>query len=230
MGPTPSQFIRELTRDHRVVVLGGLAVIAHGLSRATKDADIWLEPLVSSEAWAHAISHTVQKFPGLTIHTLPGWREVAPDELAAVAAELGIIRILGLQCPLDIFRTPNEFAPDDFEEVWQHAKPYDDGCRIPHPLELIVSKLNTGRPQDQMDREYLEALVLQEYEIRLPGASFAEAQALLDRYVDWRTCQAALKNPDSQVQSLAMDYLREMAAEGDPFSQAILENRPIPGI
>lgn len=40
-------FIDRLTATHRVVVLGGLAVIAHGYSRHTKDADIWLETKIS---------------------------------------------------------------------------------------------------------------------------------------------------------------------------------------
>ena len=44
---TPTdQFIRKLTQRHRVVVLGGLAVIAHGLSRSTYDGDIWLDPMI----------------------------------------------------------------------------------------------------------------------------------------------------------------------------------------
>lgn len=42
-------FVRRLTQSHRVVVLGVLAVIAHGLSRSTYDGDIWLEPMASVE-------------------------------------------------------------------------------------------------------------------------------------------------------------------------------------
>jgi hypothetical protein len=43
---TPTdQFVRILTGSHRVMVLGGLAVIAHGLSRSTYDGDVWLEPM-----------------------------------------------------------------------------------------------------------------------------------------------------------------------------------------
>jgi len=45
MGTKSDEFIRHLSREHRVVVIGGLAVIAHGLSRGTMDANVWLEPL-----------------------------------------------------------------------------------------------------------------------------------------------------------------------------------------
>jgi hypothetical protein len=45
MEKTVEQFIEQLAIRARVLMIGGLAVIAHGLSRATKDADIWLEPL-----------------------------------------------------------------------------------------------------------------------------------------------------------------------------------------
>jgi hypothetical protein len=48
MGATAGEFIQELTRDHDVIVIGGLAIIAHGFNRPTKDADVWLDPLESS--------------------------------------------------------------------------------------------------------------------------------------------------------------------------------------
>ena len=53
--PELDAFIRRLTGGHRVLLLGGLAVIAHGLARATKDADVWLDPLASAELWACAL-------------------------------------------------------------------------------------------------------------------------------------------------------------------------------
>lgn len=44
-------FIDRLTESHRVVVLGGLAVIVHGYSRHTHVADVWLDPMESPEVW-----------------------------------------------------------------------------------------------------------------------------------------------------------------------------------
>jgi hypothetical protein len=51
MGATAGEFIQELTQDHDVIVIGGLAIIAHGFNRPTKDADVWLDPLESSRRY-----------------------------------------------------------------------------------------------------------------------------------------------------------------------------------
>ena len=54
-------FVRELARRHRVMLLGGLAVIAHGLERKTKDVDIWLEPLADAPAWVGVIKAVLEE-------------------------------------------------------------------------------------------------------------------------------------------------------------------------
>ena len=43
------ELIRRLAGEFRVLTLGGLAVIATGLSRNTYDADIWVEPFASPQ-------------------------------------------------------------------------------------------------------------------------------------------------------------------------------------
>jgi hypothetical protein len=50
----------------------------------------------------------------------------------------------------------------------------------------------------------------------------------LERYSDWQVLRAALENPSPEVRTLAESHLREFAAAGAPFSQAILEGRPLP--
>ena len=50
MATTVEKFLESLTENFRIILLGGLAVVAHGLPRTTKDADIWLEP-VEFEQW-----------------------------------------------------------------------------------------------------------------------------------------------------------------------------------
>jgi len=59
-------------------------------------------------------------------------------------------------------------------------------------------------------------------------ADLEDAQEMLGRYSEWQVLLAALKNPSDEVRELAMTHLREFAAAGDPFSQAILEGREIP--
>jgi hypothetical protein len=221
-------FIDRLTKDYRVIVIGGLAVIAHGRSRQTMDADIWLEPLSSPAEWANAIEKVCMQFEGARIHRLPGWVEVSGADVAEAAEDTGMIRILGLDCPLDIFRRPNEFDEDSFDAVAERASTAGDGTLLPSPLDLIQSKLDTGRNQDQEDISHLESIIRADYKKRLPIASFEEASELLERYSEWQILQSALENPSEAVKDLAIQHLREFAEAGDPFSLAILEGREIP--
>ena len=109
MAATVQSFIDQLTLNHRVVVLGGVAVIAHGYSRHTQDADIWLDPMSSAEEWADAVLSVCTKFKGATIHRLPGWTEVIGMQHASAVQETGMVRILGLD------HVPN--ADDTFHVV-----------------------------------------------------------------------------------------------------------------
>jgi hypothetical protein len=211
-----------------VLVIGGLAVIAHGHNRSTKDADIWLEPMDSPADWAKALVQACEFFPGATIHSLPGWREVCGTEIAIAAEEVGMVRIQGLDCPLYIFREPNEFPPGSFDEVYERATPNIDGTRLPDPLDIIVTKLNTDRAKDLEDSRFLESVIRERYRGILPTAPLVEVQRLLDRFLDWEVCAMALSNPAPEVKDYAARCLRELAADGDPFSKALLERENIP--
>jgi hypothetical protein len=228
MATTVQSFIHELALHHRVVILGGVAVIAHGYTRHTHDADVWLDPLSSAQKWAEVIESTCQKVTGTTIHRLPGWVEVSGKELAFAADETGMLRILGLSCPLNIFRKPNEIELEEFDAVVSRGSLNGDGPYLPDPIDLIQSKLETGRQKDLYDIQHLESVVRANYQRRLPIASLEEVQALLGRFSDWQVLQMALENPSLGVQELARTHLREFAAAGDPFSQAILEGRELP--
>ena len=120
------------------------------------------------------------------------------------------------------------FDIEDFEAVASRAKRNGDGTLLPEPLDLIQTKLGTSRDRDQQDSLFLESLVRADYRKRLPAATLAEAREMLERYSEWQVLQAALENPDAEVRELATTHLREFAAAGDPFSQAILEGREIP--
>ena len=221
-------FIKHLTQNHRVVVLGGLAVIAHGLSRSTYDADIWLDPMSSSREWAGFLEQVCAAFGGLSIHRLPGWSPVSGSDLIAAVEETNMVRVLGLDCPLDIFRKPNELEISDFNTVCLRAALRKDGTLLPDPLDLIQSKFDTGRDKDLQDIQHLESVVRADYKLRLPIATLAEATHLLGRYSEWQVLRFALENPLPEVRELAMTHLREFAVLGDPFSQAILEGRELP--
>ncbi len=228
MGTSADTLIRRLTREHRIVVLGGLAVIAHGHSRSTYDADIWLDPLGSSGEWCAVLEKACLEFGGITLHRLPGWIPVSGADLVDAVEETNMIRILGLNCPLDIFRKPNEIEIEDFSAVVSRSSLSGDGTYLPDPIDLIQSKLETGRQKDLYDIQHLESVVRSKYQNLLPTASLDEAEALLGRFSDWQVLQMALENPSFEVQELARTHLREFAAAGDPFSQAILEGRELP--
>jgi hypothetical protein len=228
MGTTTREFISALTENHRVIVIGGLAVIAHGFNRPTKDVDVWLEPMDSPERWATALEETCGRFPDLTLHTLPGWRRVSGVDTAVAADAVGMVRVSGLDCPLDVFRRPNEFDVDSFEDVFSRCGKNADGTWLPDPLDLAISKDQTNREKDIHDINFLEGIVRERWIKLLPKADLSEARILFARFVDWRTCEAALANPDSEVKALATSHLRDLAEEGDPFSQALLDGREIP--
>jgi hypothetical protein len=86
----------------------------------------------------------------------------------------------------------------------------------------------TNREKDEHDIRFLESLVRKRWVHLLPLATIEEAKELLSRFVDWQTCEAALRNNDPAVREMALSQLREFAAEGDPFSQAILDHKCIP--
>jgi hypothetical protein len=228
MGTPIDRFVRLLTSRHRVIVLGGLAVIAHGLSRSTYDGDIWLEPMADAETWSAELERCCRDFGELTLHRLPGWTPVSGEEIITAVVETGIIRVLGLDCPLDVFRVPNEIEAEDFDAMYSRGTVRSDGSMLPDPLDLLQSKMDTGRDKDRLDIGHLESVVRQTYREQLPLASFEKAQAMLARYSEWQVLQAALENPSPEVRDLAMSHLREFAAAGDPFSLAILEGREIP--
>ena len=114
--------------------------------------------------------------------------------LAEVVEENGMIRILGLDCPLDVFRRPNEFEEADFDGVCQRARFRADGTLLPHPIDLILNKIDTGRDKDRIDIFHLESLIRAEYRARLPQATAAEARDMLERCSDWEVLTDPVKD------------------------------------
>jgi len=216
------EIIRLLAGDFRVMTLGGVAVIAYGLSRNTFDADIWVEPMDSAEHWAKAIVRFIYDAGPAEVVAIGSWQNVAREQLAAVIKRDGAIRINGLERPLDIFRDPNQLGMSHFEEVWQRAQPMDDGTRLPDPIDLLVSKQETGRDKDQTDIIFLEGKIQADYLARLPRASRDEAVLMLGRFLTPRVAEAALAHSDPAVRDLGMRFLVELAQEGDPFAAEIL--------
>ena len=220
--PAKNFFICRLAERHRVIMLGGMAVIAYGRSRHTKDFDIWLEPLGSAGNWAVALIDTMREFPDCYVWSLAERRKLNDEEIADEAETHGVLRISGFDLPVDVFRRPNEFLEEDFESVWQSSTRMEDGVALPAEVHLYATKINTGRQRDIDDITFLESLVKARFKDRLPVCDLKEATEMLDRFLDPETLQFAKTNPHPEVRDLALKYLREFEAEGDPYSRDIL--------
>lgn len=215
-------FIEKLASAHRVVILGGLAIIAHGLERTTRDADIWLEPFADPESWANALQQCASVFDGAMPYDLRKHRQVDFARVGDVVARDGVIRIIGLDRPLDVFRCPHNMDIQDFDAVWDRAIRGLGSARVADDVDLLVTKEGTSRQQDIADMFFLEAKVRQRFCERLWQCLLKEAEDMFIRYADHETCRAALRNPDDAVRRLARDVLKELAASGDPFANDIL--------
>ena len=215
-------FVTQLAQRHRVLMLGGMAVIAHGFSRKTKDVDVWLEPTESAATWVAALSSAMADFATARFWSLAQRRELNAQEIAGEIADFGVLRVSGFDRDIDVFRRPNELELEDFEMVWAAAKPMEDGTRLPSEPHLLVTKANTGREHDFQDQIFLEGRVKQRYRERLPVCDAAEARGLMERFLDPEVLAFALENPEAEVRAMALAHLREFEAEGDPYSRDIL--------
>ena len=225
MASSYDAFLTELGSRNRVLLIGGLAVIAHGLSRPTKDADVWLDPFDGAERWADCLLGVMKDFPSAWLCRLPDQGELAPGRLAEVVAADRVIRVRGLSIDIDVFREPNQLRVEQFDEVWNESVQWSETVRVANPLDLIITKLETGRDQDMTDIHFLEHKVRASFGPQLETATPAQAQALLDRFADHVVLSHALKNPDPEVRHLALRMLEEFAASGDPFAIDILKER-----
>lgn len=221
---TTAGLTKDLAARHRVVMLGGLAVISHGHARPTYDADIWLDPNLSPGAWAEAALNLTENHPALRFVSIGTWLEIPREQLAEVISRDGVVRVMGSNQPLDIFRDPNEIEITSFDEVWERAQPLEDGTRLPDAVDLLLSKQDTGRDKDLQDIAFLEAKAEREYLEKLPQADEAAARHMLDRFLTPKVAEAALSHPSPTIRELGLRFLHELADEGNPFAAEILRS------
>ena len=222
--------IKDLALERRVLVLGGIAVIIHGLARATKDVDIWMEPGRDAAEWSSILRTfierqdlTAARVNGVTGHFV----SIDLSGVRAAVDEDDFVRLLGADRPIDVFRIPHNLQADDFDEVWQNGEPLEDGTRIPDEVDLILTKLHTGRAHDEADIRYLESKLEARYRQRLAGCSLREAGALLQRFSTPDIAAfAAAAATDPHVRELAEGYLKDMSLEGNAYATKLLGELP----
>lgn len=225
MEKTVDHFIAKLSDRARVLMIGGLAVIAHGLSRATKDVDIWLEPLDTVKKWSMVVVDLIEDFAKVEVFDMKNQQTIKLDEIEKVVERDGMIRILGLDRPLDIFRIPHNFIADDFDKVWERSTIDINRVRVPDEIDLLITKEETSRAQDVADISFLETKIRGRFSGFLKGCSYQDALSFFERYADHLTCKAVLENPNPSVRDLGMNLLKEWANEGDPFALDILDKK-----
>ena len=116
---TSQEAVAFLAGKRRTVLLGGLAVILHGLSRNTKDYDIWLDPLPDVVAWAEPIQELLTLNPSFHAQRISapgGWKPICLHEITAVGADDRLVRISAVERPINILLVPNELEAADFNK------------------------------------------------------------------------------------------------------------------
>lgn len=128
----------------RYVLIGGFAVIAHGAGRFTKDIDLLIDDAPDNVARVREGLSVLADNAAAEVGDL----DVSTYTVVRVVDEV-VIDLMGKACGL----TYADVAPDaESREVL--------GVTIPvaSPATLIRTK-NTYRPQDAIDRTFLEGLV-----------------------------------------------------------------------
>lgn len=218
------QILRELAARRRLLLLGGMAIILHGQSRSTDDADVWVDPHPLDD-WAAALRQVLADHPALRWERLTanGWQEPGEATLETAAHAEGVIRVTGCDRPIDVFYRPNEVGPDEFEGMWERARATVDGIRFLEEIDLLLTKQATGRSKDYPDIVFLEGKVDAAYRERLLVAGLEEATKLLERYATPGLLREVVQSAaDEEVRALARRMLAGLYDDGDPFAAEYL--------
>jgi len=129
------------------IIIGGYSVIFHGYTRTTGDIDIWLQP---DNANKEKLLQALQIF-GIEDESLNGVRDL--DFRETIFFKIG-------EEPerIDFLTKINLVSFEDANNRKIIAEL--DGIKIPflHLDDLILSKINTDRPQDKADIEMLQKI------------------------------------------------------------------------
>ncbi len=214
--------VRLLAAEHRVVVLGGIAVVLHGLHRTTKDVHIWIDPQKNANLWGVSLKNFLKSnalTAAMVSDDIGNFVSIPLDEIGSVAAEQRFVRILGADRPIDAFRISSHLDADEFDEIWERSEPLQDGARLMSEIDLIVTKIDTGRPHDDADMRFLQTKVETAYRQRLLKCSFAEAVELFERFPTADLAAfAAVNAEDRSVRDLGLRTLDDLANEGDFYA------------
>lgn len=133
------------------VLIGGFAVICHGLIRATKDIDFLVEPSVEN---VKKIKKALATLPDNAVAELQE-AEVAEYNVVRIADQF-IVDLMAKACSVDYQRAMDEI------EIYEI-----DGVEIPIATkELLIKTKDTFRPQDKIDVEFLRWRIEEEKKLK----------------------------------------------------------------
>lgn len=143
----------------RFIVVGGLAVVAHGYLRATRDADIVIELLPDNIQRAFAALESLGYRPNIPVSAAD---LAKPENRSSWARDrnMTVLQFWSDQhraTPVDVFIE----EPFDFESEWDNAlrqaiAPGGGEIRFASLDSLIRMKESAGRAQDLADVEQLK--------------------------------------------------------------------------
>ncbi len=219
--------VRRLAAQRRVIVLGGIAVVLHGLHRTTKDVDLWIDPLEDEQHWAAFLREFLES-EALTAarvgNELGEFIDIPMSEIASAVADDRFVRVVGADRPIDAFRVPNYMNVEEFDDVWNRSGPLKDGTRLMDEIDLIVTKMGTGRPHDAADMRFLQTKVESAYRERLRTCSAGEAAELFERFATPDLALfAATQEENQSIRSFGLAALRALSDNGDLYARQLFE-------
>ena len=129
------------------MLIGGIAVIAHGYARSTGDMDLWIKPDNEQKPLLKAALASI----GYDL-----------DDLAVIDGfdfKRAVVFSVGASPEKIDFLTKINLV--EFEEAYPHKEMIEvDGMLLPiiRLQDLVLSKMNTGRPQDAADISRLQEI------------------------------------------------------------------------
>ena len=146
--PEPDDLVRICRAlneaDARYVLIGGFAVIAHGSTRFTKDIDLLIDDAPDNVARVKRALRVLSDNAAADVADT----DVRDHVVVRVADEV-IVDLMGKACGLSYADVAEDAERRSFDDVL---------VPVASPAMLIRTK-NTFRPQDAIDRGFLERLI-----------------------------------------------------------------------